>query len=673
MAKQEILNQLEAYRSSIRRYDYHYYVLDAPLIPDAEYDKIFAALQALEEAYPEYITPDSPTQRVGAPKEVAFQSVDHIHPMLSLSNVFSENDLLKFIKRISEGLGIPQDQIHFACEPKLDGLAVNLTYINGRLVSAATRGDGYVGEDITQNIKTISSIPLKLLTANYPDQLEVRGEVFMTKAGFESLNTKARAAGHKTFANPRNAAAGSLRQLDSSITASRPLSFYCYGVGFVSESFSWPDTHLTQLLWLKQAGFPVSNEIQMQTGLQGCVAYYQDMLLKRDHLPFEIDGVVYKIDSLLAQKQLGFIARAPRFACAHKFPAHEQSTTLLSVDFQVGRTGALTPVARLKPVIVAGVTVSNATLHNMDEITRKDIRIGDEVIVRRAGDVIPEVVSVILERRPANTQIITLPSHCPVCGAEVLLLPGEAVARCTGKLFCKAQIKREILHFASRKAMSIEGLGEAIIELLVDNQLVLQIPDIYQLNSEKLAVLPGMGQKSADNLVHAIAMSKQTTFSRFLYSLGIPHVGESSSRALAERFGNIDALKDASFEALTALQDVGPITAEAIIHFFAQNHNQRVIQSLLNIGIHWPSKVSQVVDTTHQFYGKTVVLTGSLRKMSRDEAKDKLQAVGARVSGSVSRKTDIVVVGEDPGSKYDKALSLGLKIITESELIAALT
>jgi DNA ligase (NAD+) len=670
MSETAVLEQLEEVRVLIRRYDYAYYVLDEPLVPDTTYDQAFRELQALEAAHPEQITADSPTQRVGAPPATALKPMTHAKPMLSLSNVFLEDDLKRFMKRLSAELEQDPETLIFACEPKLDGLAVNLTYEAGILKHAATRGDGAVGEDITQNIKTLASIPLKLMTKTYPRTLEVRGEVFMTKAGFEALNQTARLNGTKTFANPRNAAAGSLRQLDSSITAKRPLAFYCYGIGASADDFKWPNSHIEQLHYLKTAGFPVPKETILKTGLTGCLDYYNNLAETRDNLPFEIDGVVYKIDSIQSQNQLGFIARAPRFACAHKFPAQEEVTTLLSVDFQVGRTGALTPVARLRPVTVAGVTVSNATLHNMDEITRKDVRINDEVIIRRAGDVIPEVVSVVLDNRPDNTRTIKLPKTCPVCDAEVLQLPGEAVARCTGGLFCKAQLKREIWHFASRKALDIDGLGQGLIDQLVDADLLEDVSALYTLDIEAVKALPRMGLKSAENLMLSLEKSKQTTFARFLYALGISNIGEASARALTEAFPNIGLLKAASRETLMNLNDIGPVAAEAMIHFFAQEHNQDVINKLITSGIHWPVVQPKVLDETHAFYGKTIVLTGTLEHMSRDEAKAKLQALGARVSGSVSRKTDAVIAGRDPGSKVTKAEALGVQVLSEDDFLS---
>ena len=665
------LEEMNKLRQQIRFYDYHYYVLDDPLVPDVEYDRCFKALQVLETNYPQYVTSDSPTQRVGVTPATALQPVAHRQPMLSLGNVFSSEELQAFIKRVAEKLDVDETGLVFTCEPKLDGLAVNLTYEHGLLIHAATRGDGAVGENITNNIKTIAAVPLKLMTGDVPSLIEIRGEVYMPKAGFEAFNEQARIHGEKTFANPRNAAAGSLRQLNPAITAKRPLAMYCYGVG-VCEGYRLPDSHLQQLGLLRDMGFRVSPLSKTAKGLAGCLAYYDAMQLQRQSLPFEIDGVVYKIDSVSLQQKLGFVARAPRFACAHKFPASEEMTTLLDVDFQVGRTGALTPVARLQPVSVAGVTVSNATLHNMDEIVRKDIRIGDVVIIRRAGDVIPEVVSVVTEKRPIQTQRIHMPSHCPVCGAEVVKEPDEAVARCTGGLFCKAQLKRMVWHFASRKAMVIDGLGSALIEQLIDAHLLNDVSDLYGLTQLELAQLPRMGQKSADNLLAAIELSKKTTFNRFLYALGIREIGEASARVLASHFKDIDSLRRASLEQLMELKDIGPVGATYVVHFFAQEHNVDVIEKLLAHGVNWPIQQVVEIDSQHLFYGKTMVLTGALSSMSREEAKATLLAVGANVTGSVSAKTDYVVAGSDAGSKLDKATQLGVKILTEDELIGLL-
>lgn len=671
MSDQEIQDKIKALRDKVHLYDYQYYVLDDPSVPDSEYDRCFKELQKLEAKYPQFVTSNSPTQRVGVTPASSLKPTAHRQPMLSLSNVFDTEELQAFIKRVSDWLERNPDELVFTCEPKLDGLAVNLTYERGQLTSAATRGDGRVGENITNNIKTISAVPLKLLGDDIPEVIEVRGEVYMPIAGFEAFNEKARQAGEKTFANPRNAAAGSLRQLNPSITASRPLAIYCYGIG-AYKGMVLPDSHFEQLMVLKHMGFRIAPEIEVVRGLDGCLTYYNRLQEKRSSLPYEIDGVVYKIDSMAQQNVLGYVARAPRFACAHKFPASEEITTLEGVDFQVGRTGALTPVARLKPVAVGGVTVSNATLHNMDEIERKDIRIGDEVIVRRAGDVIPEVVSVLKDKRPVKTKIITLPSHCPVCGADVIREEGEAVARCTGGLFCKAQRKRAVWHFASRKAMDIDGLGDVLIEQLVDNDRLKDVSDLYTLTIDELADYPRMGQKSAENLITAIDKSKNTTFQRFIYALGIREIGEASAQILATHFASISDLKNAKIEDLMALKDIGPVAADNVVYFLAQDHNIDVIEKLVNYGVIWPKPEVKSVDENHPFYGKTIVLTGSLSSMSRDDAKAKLMALGAKVTGSVSAKTDYVVAGEDPGSKYTKAQDLGVTILTEEEFLSRL-
>ncbi|MGL5742924.1 MAG: NAD-dependent DNA ligase LigA [Legionella sp.] len=671
MSINEIKEQVAELKEKIRQYDYHYYVLDEPLVPDVEYDRCFRALQELEAQYHQLTTADSPTQRVSGTPAEAFTPVTHRQAMLSLSNVFTEEELHAFIKRVTEKLDEPNQQLVFTCEPKLDGLAVNLTYEHGVLTSAATRGDGATGENITANIKTIAAIPLVLRTVAPPRFIEIRGEVYMPKSGFEEYNEKARNAGEKTFANPRNAAAGSLRQWNQEITASRPLAIYCYGIG-ACEGYSLPGSHWDQLQLLKEFGFRVSSDIKKEVGLNGCLDYYHAMSAKRNQLPFEIDGVVYKVDSIPLQQQLGFISRAPRFACAHKFPATEEMTELLAVDFQVGRTGALTPVARLYPVNVAGVTVSNATLHNMDEIARKDIRIGDKVIIRRAGDVIPEVVSVILEQRPQQTQIIHLPARCPVCGSDVVREEGEAVARCVGGLFCKAQLKRMMWHFASRKAMYIDGLGSVLIEQLVDEGIVRHLPDLYTLDLSVLANLPRMGEKSAKNLLDALETSKKTTFNRFLYALGIREIGESSARVLAEHFDDIEAISKATEEELMHLNDIGPVGAFNVVHFFAQEHNRQVIARLLELGIHCPKNEKKQINQEHPLFGKTVVLTGTLNTMGREEAKAKLLAAGAKVSGSVSAKTDYVIAGSEAGSKLDKANDLGVAVLDEEQFLEML-
>ena len=666
-AVQEHINQLI---KDIQQHDYCYYVLDEPRVPDAEYDRLFKELQAMEAKYPQYLRSDSPTQRVGGALASALEPIAHRQPMLSLSNVFSTEELQAFIKRVSDKID-NADELLFTCEPKLDGLAINLTYEKGLLTHAATRGDGNVGENVINNIKTISAVPLRLISSHVPDFIEIRGEVYMPKAGFDAFNDQARLHGEKTFANPRNAAAGSLRQLNPAITAKRPLAIYCYGIG-ACEGIDLPDSHFQQLELLRTMGFRVSNENKLVRGLSGCLDFYRDILARRQNLPFEIDGVVYKIDSIPLQKTLGFVSRAPRFACAHKFPASEEMTILLDVDFQVGRTGALTPVARLQPVSVAGVTVSNATLHNMDEILRKDVRIGDVVIIRRAGDVIPEVVSVIVDKRPAHTQAIHLPTNCPICGAHVVREEGEAIARCTGGLFCKAQQKRVVWHFASRKAMAIDGLGDMLIEQLVDADKIRDVSDLYTLTVDDAASLPRMGLKSAENLINAIEHSKKTSFHRFIYALGIRDIGEASARVLASHFASIEALKDATREELMALKDIGPIGANHVVEFFADSHNRKVIDQLLKNGVNWPEAKVTPIDSTHVFFDKTVVLTGSLASMSREDAKAKLLAAGARVAGSVSAKTNYVVAGTDAGSKLDKAQALGVAILSEDEFLGML-
>ncbi|WP_133138860.1 NAD-dependent DNA ligase LigA [Legionella genomosp. 1] len=671
MSLEAVRIRLESLRETIRLYDYQYYVLDNPSVPDVEYDRCFRDLQALEREYPELMTVDSPTQRVSGSAAHVFEPVRHRQPMLSLSNVFSPEELQAFIKRVADRLDTADDELLFSCEPKLDGLAVSLTYENGILVTAATRGDGSVGENITANIKTIAAVPLKLMLDTPPSLIEIRGEVYMPKAGFEALNQRAIERGEKTYVNPRNAAAGSLRQLNPQITATRPLAIFCYGVG-AREGVELPDSHFQQLQWLRQWGFRVFADNRQVRGLSGCLDYYHEMQKRRDSLPFEIDGVVYKLDSIALQNELGFVARAPRFACAHKYPASEEMTEIYAVDFQVGRTGALTPVARLKPVFVGGVTVSNATLHNMDEIRRKGILIGDTVVVRRAGDVIPEVVSVVLEKRPETAREITLPSTCPVCDAEVVHEEGEAVARCMGGLFCQAQLKGMIWHFASRRAMSIDGLGDVLIEQLVNQQLVKDVADLYAVTLDQLMALPRMGRKSAENLLNAIEQSKKTTFKRFLYALGIREVGEVSAGVLADHFKDLVELKNASIEQLMELKDIGPVASHYIVHFFSQDHNCEVINKLVLYGVHWPQVEKKQIDTTNPFYNKTLVLTGTLNTMGRDVAKARLEALGAKVTGSVSSKTDFLIAGTEAGSKLEKAAKLKVMILDEEQFLQML-
>ncbi len=667
----EIMNQINTLKQRIRQYDYAYYVLDDPKIPDVTYDECFKQLQALEMAHPDLITADSPTQRVGFRPASSLATRVHHQPMLSLSNVFSEEELQAFITRIVDKIQIQQQKIVLTCEPKLDGLAVNLTYEHGLLVYAATRGDGLVGEDITNNIKTIAAVPLRLIGDARPSLLEVRGEVFITKDDFEALNNEARAQGQKTFANPRNAAAGSLRQLDSAITAKRKLSIYFYGVG-ICEDFKLPQSHFEQLAWLRAQGFRVSFESKKVCGLQGCLDYYHDMLKRRMQLPYEMDGVVYKLDDIKQQELLGYVSRAPRFACAHKFPAMEVLSRILAVDFQVGRTGALTPVARLTPVAVAGVVVSNATLHNLDEMARKDIHVGDVVVIRRAGDVIPEVVSVVLEQRATSVTPVQIPTHCPVCHAQVVREPGSVTVRCMGGLFCKAQLKRSIWHYASRDAMAIEGLGQTLVAQLVDFNLIKTIADLYVLTPNQLAGLPRMGEKSANNLIEAIEKSKSTELHRLIYALGIREIGASGARVLATHFQSLEALSKATRDDLMQRQDIGPVASDYVVHFFSETHNQEVLQQLQKLGVHYDKPPVLVVNEASIFFGKTVVLTGSLRRMSRDEAKAKLLSLGAKVSGSVSKKTDFVVAGEDAGSKLKVAHDLGVAVMLEDAFYEAL-
>jgi len=665
---QQIIKEVEKLRAELNEHNYHYYVLDNPIISDAEWDRLFHQLKKIEDQYPTLITPDSPTQRVGAQPLKAFSEVQHELPMLSLDNAFTEEDVLGFDERIHDRLK-NAEPIDYVCEPKLDGLAVSLLYENGILKRAATRGDGTTGEDITENIRTIPAVPLRLIGEGFPDRIEVRGEVFMPKEGFNELNQKNREAGGKLFANPRNAAAGSVRQLDPRITASRPLSIYIYGVG-ISEGKKLPTTHYDILMLLKTWGLRVNPEVEVVRCIEKCLTYHRHMAEKRAQLAYEIDGVVYKVNSLELQKQLGFVSRSPRWAVAHKFPAEEVVTQIEEVFFSVGRTGALTPVARLTPVFVSGVTVSNATLHNMDEIQRKDIHIGDIVIVRRAGDVIPEVVSVLKERRPKTVKPIHLPTQCPVCHSEVEHVPGEAVARCSGELYCPAQRKEVIKHFASRRAMNIEGLGDRLVEQLVNTHLIENAADLYDLKLETLADLDRMGEKSAQNILDALLKSKKTTFARFLYALGIREVGEATAKQLAQHFGDLEPLFTATEEELQTISDVGPVVAHHISAFFHEKHNQAIIHKLIARGVHWEKQQKKSGNLPLQ--NKTFVLTGTLSSLSREEAKEKLEALGAKVSGSVSSKTSYVVAGADPGSKLAKAQSLGVTVLDEAGFLKLL-
>ncbi|PHM46189.1 NAD dependent DNA ligase [Xenorhabdus mauleonii] len=672
-----IIEKINTLRTTLRHHEYLYHVLDTPEIPDAEYDRLMRELKALEEQHPDLITADSPTQRVGAAPLTAFEQVRHEIPMLSLDNVFDEESYLAFDKRVRDRLKDNRDLV-FCCELKLDGLAVSLLYENGELVQAATRGDGTTGENITANVRTIHAIPLRLQGENIPDRVEIRGEVFIKQAGFEKLNEEARRTGNKVFANPRNAAAGSLRQLDPRITAKRPLTFYCYGIGVLEggafENGKQPESHYERLMQFKQWGLPVSDKVKLCQGTQQVMDFYHDIEQQRPTLGFDIDGVVVKVDSLELQEKLGFVARAPRWATAFKFPAQEQMTIVRDVEFQVGRTGAITPVARLEPVSVAGVTVSNATLHNADEIERLGLRIGDTVVIRRAGDVIPQVVGVVSEHRPAESQEVLFPENCPVCGSEIERVEGEAVARCTGGLFCAAQRKEALKHFVSRRAMDVDGMGEKIIEQLVDKEYVKTPADLFRLTAGILTGLDRMGPKSAQNVINALEHAKKTTFARFIYSLGIREVGEATAANLVSHFGTLEKLRAADTEALVAVQDVGGVVASHVVNFFNEPHNQTVIEDLVNnIGIHWESAESLPLDEIDSpFTGKIVVLTGSLNRLSRDEAKDKLTALGAKVTGSVSKKTDLVIAGEAAGSKLAKANELGISVIDEEEMIRLL-
>ncbi|MDF9391287.1 MULTISPECIES: NAD-dependent DNA ligase LigA [Methylococcus] len=666
-APAEVIEKVRKLREEIEFHNVRYYRLDDPLITDAEYDRLMAELLAIEAQYPELVTPDSPTQRVGAPPVEAFAEVRHEVPMLSLENAFSEEDLAAFDRRVRKELS--QDMLEYVAEPKLDGLAVNLLYQDGILVRAATRGDGEVGEDVTHNVRAIRAIPLRLKGEDFPAHFEARGEVFMPKRGFLALNERARRSGEKTFVNPRNAAAGSLRQLDARITASRPLSFYAYGIGAFPDD-KLPATQHELLESLQRWGLPVSPEFRVVRGAAGCLEYYRSLRERRHDLPYDIDGVVYKVDDLKFQAALGFVSRAPRWAIAHKFPAEEARTRVLGIDVQVGRTGVLTPVARLEPVFVGGVTITNATLHNADEIRRKDVRPGDTVIVRRAGDVIPEIVRVVPELRVPGTEPFRMPEVCPECGSAVETEPGEALARCSGGLYCPAQHKESIKHFASRRAMDIEGLGDKLVDQLVDRKLIATVADLYRLNLDQLAGLDRMGEKSAANLLAALERSKRTTLARFLYALGIRDVGEVTAKALAEHFGSLEALMEATEEELLAVADVGPVVSGHIRLFFAQPHNREVIAQLLACGVSWERPAP--TERKLPLQGMVFVLTGTLASMSRDEARARLEALGAKVTGSVSRNTSFVVAGSDPGSKLDKAAELGVPVLDEKGFLALL-
>ena len=657
-------------RKQLKRHDYRYYVLDEPSIPDAEYDRLMAELRGLEAAHPELITPDSPTQRVSGTASAAFGEVVHQVPMLSLDNAFSEEDLAAFDRRIHERLELEGD-LDYVAEPKLDGLAIAVIYRGGKLEQAATRGDGVTGEDVTANVRTVRSVPHRL-HGRVPPLVEVRGEVFMPLRGFERMNARARERGEKVFVNPRNAAAGSLRQLDPRISAARPLDAFFYGLGAL-DGAPLPKGQAELLDWLRELGLPVSPDARVVRGVAGCLTYYREMAERRRSLPYQIDGVVYKLESRAGQERLGFVSRAPRWAIAHKFPAEEAVTVVRGIEFNVGRTGALTPIARLEPVFVGGVTVSNVTLHNIDEVHRKDVRVGDTVVVRRAGDVIPELVSVILEKRPQPApQPVTLPARCPVCDSRVLRIEGEAVARCTGGFTCRAQRQEALRHFASRRALDIEGLGDKVVEQLVEHELVRSPADLYDLTAEQLAGLERMGEKSAANLVASIGKSKETTLPRLLYALGIREVGEATALALARHFGTLDALMRASEAEIQQVEDIGPVVAAHVAAFFASEDHTNVIKALRKKGVKWPEVARAPAGEGAPLAGRTFVLTGTLGSMTREEAEEALTARGAKVSGSVSKKTSFVVAGAEPGSKLARAHELGIPVLDEEGLRALL-
>jgi len=653
-------------REVLALHNYRYHVLDDPTIPDAQYDALYQELQQLETLHPELLTADSPTQRVGAHARPGFTQVTHRIPMLSLNNGFLNSDIEAFDRRAREALGV--DCVEYACEPKFDGLAVSLMYEKGLLVQGSTRGDGETGEEVTANLRTLHTIPLSLPIKNPPERLEVRGEVLMQKADFEALNIAQKERGEKIFVNPRNAAAGTLRQLDPALTARRPLSFFAYGVGAL-EGFALPATQGALMAQLALLHFPVAAECALVNGVEGLLAYFERIQSARAALPYDIDGVVYKVNDFAQQARLGFVSRAPRFALAHKFPAEEALTEIVEIDVQVGRTGTITPVARLKPVFVGGVTVTNATLHNEDEVRRKDVHVGDTVWVRRAGDVIPEVVSVELGQRPVHAHAFVMPTHCPVCGSQVIREEGESASRCSGGLFCPAQRKEALLHFAHRRAMDIEGLGDKRVDQLVDGGWVHSSADLYGLTMEQLSQLPLMGEKSAENLIAAIQRSRTTTLARFIFSLGIRNVGEATARDLARQFGDLAPLMSASTEDLLQVPDVGPVVAQSIHDFFAEGHNREVIERLQQQGVHWPIHEAS---STLPLSGKTFVLTGTLPHLSRDEARARIEVLGGKVAGSVSAKTHYVVAGSEAGSKLERAQALGVTVLDEAQLLLLL-
>ncbi len=670
MSSSEVGQEIDSLRERLDSWNYQYYVLDQPTVPDVEYDRTLLRLSELETAHPELVRADSPTQRVGGAPLDRFRQISHEVPMLSLENAFNEQAMLDFNRRLQDRLGRPGEPLEFACEPKLDGIAVSLLYREGVLERAATRGDGTTGEDITHNVRTIPSIPLHLRGTDYPQTLEVRGEIYMPSAGFEQFNDRARKAGEKTFVNPRNAAAGSLRQLDARITASRPLEMCSYSVGLVSGG-ELPTRHASVLQRLQDWGLRINAESRVVQGIDACDEYYRNLALRRDSLPYDIDGIVFKVNDLALQQQLGFVSRAPRWAIARKFPAQEEMTRLLDVEFQVGRTGAITPVARLEPVFVGGVTVSNATLHNSDEIERLGVLVGDTVIVRRAGDVIPKVVSVVLAQRPADARTIEFPGSCPVCGSPLERADDEAIVRCMGGLVCAAQQKAAIRHFASRRAMDIDGLGDKLVEQLVDEGLVVNVASLYQLQRDQVLALERMGEKSADNLLAALQKSKQATLPRFIFALGIREVGEATALALARHFGSWEAMAEASEEHLLEVSDVGPVVADHLRQFFDSASSMAVVSELRGAGVIWQDLEVLVADLP--LAGQTWVVTGKLEQLGRADAKARLQALGAKVAGSVSAKTNCVVAGPGAGSKLARANELDIDVIDEAAFLVFLT
>lgn len=670
----ETTKRIEQLREQLNTYSHQYYVLDAPSIPDAEYDRLYRELEAIEKEHPETITQDSPTQKVGATPLASFTQITHEMPMLSLDNAMNEDELVDFERKVKDRLkGRLNDgqAIEYACEPKLDGLAVSILYEDGQLIQAATRGDGATGENITLNVRTIKNVPLSLRGNDFPKRLEVRGEIYIPKAGFEKLNQDARENDGKVFANPRNAAAGSLRQLDSRITARRPLELCAYSIGVVSDEFILPKKHEEILQRLKHWGLKINSDMAVVQGIQACVQYFAELGQKRDALDYDIDGIVFKINDLEIQKTLGFVARAPRWAIAAKFPAQEEMTLLEGVDFQVGRTGALTPVARLKAVHVAGVMVSNATLHNMDEIARLGVKVGDTVVIRRAGDVIPQVVSVVMDRRNVDVTDIVMPATCPICDSSVEKIEGEAVARCSGGLYCGAQRKEAIKHFSSRKALDVDGLGDKLVELLVDSELIESFDDLFHLQLADVANLERMAEKSAQNLLDSLEAAKTTTLGRFLYALGIREVGVTTAQNLADHFGFLERIQQADEATLLAVPDVGEIVAKHLLAFFAEEHNRSIIEQLQKAGMNWPESepASAAENAELPLAGKVYVITGTLSEMGRDDAKQYLQALGGKVTGSVSAKTTCLVAGEKAGSKLTKAQGLGVDILDEAEFI----